>query len=726
MNPESVQEELEHLGYRKWKGPGKLRIGEFHREGNALAAKLRSFPTPTGLQSPKSLEILFRSRRIRGLRQDGQDVRGVRLEPPLLATFYGPQQEERRPIQLQEVPETLVQSVLAVEDDSFFSHSGLSISGILRAAWVNVTGGKVSQGGSTLTQQLVKNLFLTHERTFSRKLREAVLAILVELRYDKTLLLEAYLNEIYLGRRHGANLIGVGAASYAFFNKSVSELDLAEAATLAGMIRAPAFYDPSTHPERSLERRKQVLQRLASLRWIPQAPLSSAEKHELQIASPPPTYRQMAYFSQWAKEEAQQRFGVSSLPASGLTLLSTLDRSLQEKAVSAANWGMDALEKGWEKNRQEKGTLQIALVSIDPRTGGVLAYLGGRDFAASQFDRAAKAKRQAGSAFKPAVYATAFESRAASPSSLVDDSPLTVRLAGKDWSPRNSDNQFDGWMSVRSAVERSRNVPTVRLALQVGLPRIVEMARRLGISAPLKPLPSLALGAFEVTPLEMATVYGTLANGGIRTSIHGLEAVLDTEGKPIEGKPLAKPEAVLSRESSYLLTSVLQGVFERGTAKSARRDGLEGPFAGKTGTTNGRRDSWFAGYTADRASVVWVGYDDNSDTKLSGTRAALPIWARFVAATRPQSGYQVVEKPDGITTAVIDPESGQLTTEDCPRSLSEVFLAGEEPNSFCSLHSRERFPRYERIPRGERQKHPFRHWLDRVFKGRKEGERRKP
>ena len=552
------------------------------------------------------------------------------------------------------------------------------------------------------------------------------MAILVELRYDKRVLLEAYLNEIYLGRRNGANLIGVGAAAHAFFAKSVVELDLAEAATIAGLIRAPALYDPSAHPERSLERRKQVLGRLDSLGWVPQEALTKADESPLEVSALPPSTRQVSYFSRWVEEEAQRRFAVSNLPDSGLTLLSTLDRRVQEEAVSAASWGIEALEQGWEKSRQGEGRLQLAVVSIDPEDGGVLAYVGGRDFGFSQFDRVSKAKRQAGSAFKPVVYAAAFEARAASPSSLVDDSPLTVRLAGKDWSPRNSDQKFEGWMSVRSAVERSRNVPTVRLALQIGLPQIVETARMLGISAPLKPLPSLALGAFEVTPLEMATVYGTLANGGVRNEAHGLVAILDSRGEPLDGTALPEREAVIRRQSAYLLTSVLQGVFERGTARSARRDGLEGPFAGKTGTTNGRRDSWFAGYTANRASVVWVGYDDNSGTRLSGTRAALPIWSRFMAGARPEGGYRTIEQPEGIATAAIDPQTGQLATDDCPKFLSEVFLAGEEPNTLCSLHSREAFPRFRRGPARGQKRHPFRHWLDRVFKGGQKKDNRPP
>ena len=296
----------------------------------------------------------------------------------------------------------------------------------------------------------------------------------------------------------------------------------------------------------------------------------------------------------------------------------------------------------------------------------------------------------------------------------------SVRLAGRSWSPRNDDQSFDGWMTIRTAVERSRNVPTVRLALRVGLEDIVSMARKMGITTPLRPLPSLALGAFEVTPLEMASVYATLANGGLRQPVHGLRGVLLKDGQVSAGRPLPAPERVLSPESAYLLTSVLQGVFERGTARRARQDGLKEPLAGKTGTTNGRRDSWFAGFSGDRAAVVWVGYDDNAATRLSGARAALPIWSRFMVKVRPPGGFAIVRQPPGVVTASVDPETGELASDRCPASITEVFLSGQEPVEFCHLHSPFWRPKFAPDRRRHPHKHPFRGWLDRVFRSRRE------
>ena len=306
-------------------------------------------------------------------------------------------------------------------------------------------------------------------------------------------------------------------------------------------------------------------------------------------------------------------------------------------------WGVEALENGWEKGRKGKGEpLQAALVSIDPNDGAILAYVGGRDYGESQFDRAGEAMRQTGSAFKPVVYAAAFEDGKAYPAAFIEDAPLTVRQAGSEpWTPKNSDGSYHGWVSVRTAVEKSLNVATARMALQEGLGRVVQVARDLGIETPLEPVPSIALGAFEVTPVQLTTVYASFAAGGRRPPVHALEGVLDPLGRPLETAPLPAPQRVISPETAYLVTSILQGVIDHGTGASARRQGVKGPLAGKTGTTNDRRDSWFAGYSPNRVTTVWVGYDDNRPTNLSGSRAGVPLWARFMVAVRPSGGYPV-------------------------------------------------------------------------------------
>ena len=492
-------EELDLLGYRQ-RASGVLRSGEYRSAAQTVEATLRRFPTPWGRNNGGVLEARFRGPRIERLVWRGQQVDQVLLEPPLLASFYGPDGGERRPVAPEDLPETLVRAVLAAEDATFFSHQGLSLRGMARATVVNIKQRQLTHGGSTLTQQLVKNLFLTHERTVARKLREAFLAVLVDLRYSKRAILDAYLNEIYWGRSGSADLMGVGAAAWAFFGKRVPDLDLCESALLAAVIRSPGRYDPRRHPERALERRNHVLERLGELEWLEAEEVDRALAEPLCLAPQPVVVRRAPYYVERAMQEAARRFGVRDLGDAGYSLLGTLDWSDQLAAEEAVGWGLKALEEGWEKGHGDAGPLQAALVAMDPRDGRVRAYVGGRDWAESQFDRAAQARRQPGSAFKPVVHAAAYERRAATPATLLEDSPLTVALAGRDWSPQNSDGQFRGWITARRALEESLNVPTARLAMHVGLEPIVEMARRLGIEGRLDAVPSLALGAFEVTP----------------------------------------------------------------------------------------------------------------------------------------------------------------------------------------------------------------------------------
>jgi penicillin-binding protein 1B len=323
-------------------------------------------------------------------------------------------------------------------------------------------------------------------------------------------------------------------------------------------------------------------------------------------------------------------------------------------------------------------------VAVDARTGGLLAYVGGRSWSGSQFDRAGQALRQAGSAFKPVVYAAAFEVGFFLPSSLVEDTPFTWRMAGRDWSPKNDDGSFHGIVTVRTALEHSYNPATARIAQSVGIERIMALAEKMGLPARRQPFPSLALGASEVTPVELATAYATLAAGGVRPPVHGLVAVLDRYGKPVTGEALPAPKRVISARTAYMVTSLMQGVLERGTAGGAASSDF---FAGKTGTTNKQRDSWFGGISPVRATVVWVGYDDNASTRLSGARAALPIWVRFIAQAAPRDGYRTFRQPKGLTLAYIDPTTGKLATEYCPTRIMEVFPVDRVPTETCDQHS---------------------------------------
>jgi penicillin-binding protein 1B len=717
---DAVVAELALAGYHP-RDRGELPPGRFRRAAGRFEVHLRPHWSPLGLQPRGRVVAELAGQRVTALTLEGRPAETVMLPAPLLATYYDDDREERRPVRLDELPEEVIHAVLAAEDDGFFHHSGLSLAGITRALWVNLRGGEVRQGGSTLTQQLVKNLYLTHERTVSRKLREAILAILVELRYSKRQILEAYLNEIYLGAAEGVNLIGLGSASQAFFGKSPAELTVVEAATVAGMIRAPALYSPVDHPEAARERRDWVLDRMARQGWLSAERVEEARRRPISVTRGMPAEDSAPYFAQRVAEEAVARFAIDPRREKGYRLYSTLRLLDQRAAGAAVAWGLEALEKGWQKGTQVQGPLQAALVSIDPVSGGILAYVGGRDYRQSQFDRAGVARRQAGSAFKPVVYAAAFEQGTTEPAGFVEDGPLTVRLAGRTWSPQNSDGEYQGWVTARTALERSLNTATARLALETGLGIVVDTAHRMGVGGPLEEVPALALGAFEVSPLELATVYGTLANAGVRPAVHGLAAVLDADGRPVAGKPPRSPERVLSPQVAYMVTAILEGVLDRGTGVGARRQGLPDILAGKTGTSNGRRDSWFAGYAPSRSTVVWVGYDDNSPTRLSGARAGVPIWARFMGAVRPPGGYPAFRQPPGLTTAVIDPESGALATDLCPQVITEVFWEGRTPGAICPLHRDPYQEAYWSEPYGgERyndppRRHRFRRWLRRVF-----------
>ncbi len=686
--------ELTASGYRDagesaGDAPDSLPPGAWRRTGDRVAVHLRKFATPEGQAGGRIVEVDFQKDRIAAVREAGEPVKSGVLEPPLLASYYGHKKvEERRPVLLDALPDPVVKAVLAAEDSGFYLHPGVSPSGIARALWVDLKGGEMEQGGSTITQQLVKNVYLSSRRTLSRKAKEALIAMVLEGRYGKRAILQAYLNEIYLGQSGPANLIGLGAAARAFFGKDAAELSLPEAATLAGMIHSPAGTSPLEHPEVARERRDWVLKRMAEKRWISKDQLQQALAAPLETHPQTVQARPLApYFVDVAEAEAKERFGVEELKNQGYALFSTVSWRDQRQAEAAVTQGLAGLEAGWEKRQRSHKLLQAALISVDPRDGAIRAWVGGRSYADSQFDHVTQARRQAGSAFKPVIYAAAFAGGIAMPATVFKDSPIVVRVGNAPWSPQNYDRTFHGWVTARTALETSLNIPTVRLALQVGMDHVVELARNLGLTGHLDPVPAAALGTFEVSPLELAGVYSTFAAGGLKPPVHGLAAVLDPEGEPVTGDELPEARRVLPADAAYLVSNILQGVLDHGTAAAARGMGVVGPLAGKTGTTNDQRDSWFAGYSPDRATVVWVGYDDNSPSRLTGARGALPIWARFTAAARPAKGYADFSMPAGMVRATVDPLTGQLATQYCPTQVTDLFPEWKAPTVPCERHT---------------------------------------
>ena len=683
---------LEASGYVRVEGT-PARQGQYRRLGSTIEAYIRDFEGPTHATEARALQIQFSENHVRSIRgMDGRRQSRAILEPLLLATLYGPRQEERQLVRLDEVPETFRQAVLAAEDARFYSHLGLDLRGILRAAWANVRQGRIVQGGSTITQQTVKNLYLGQQRTWWRKFRETGLSLIVDARFSKDEILEVYLNEVYLGQRGSVAVCGVDAAARFYFGLPFRDLSLGEWALLAGMIRSPGNYNPLVHPDRAIERRRQILDAMQRLGYVEPSDVETASAEPLRLAKRTRRRSRAPYAVDFVQAQLAELYPRSVLNAQGLKIYTTLDPRLQANAESALDAGLERLERDFPAVRRqaEQRDLQGAIVVTDPSTGAILAMVGGRDYGQSQFNRAAQARRQPGSCFKPLVFAAGFElalegkPNGLTPASVLEDQPIELVSGGKTWRPANYDEEFRGTVTVRQAIENSLNVPTVRAAQSVGVEQVVETARRCGIGSPMAPLPSLALGTAEVSPLELSTAYGTFANGGVRISPWMIRAVTDADGNYLEGQGVARERAI-SPQTAFLISDLLHGVFERGTARSASAHGFSGGAAGKTGTTDGTRDSWFAGYTNQILALVWVGYDDNARTGLTGATGALPVWVEFMKRSAQRSPLRL-RLPTGIVTRKIDAESGQLARSGCSTVYREHFARGTEPHNDCPLH----------------------------------------
>jgi penicillin-binding protein 1B len=677
---------LTRLSYTETRG--EPDPGHFRRIGNTWEIHLRGL---AGLSSAQRVRVEVRDDRIVRVMRDGRDIGAAALEPEILASAADRPGEDHRPVRLRDVPFSLLQAVLAAEDHRFFDHPGVDLRGLIRAAWVNLRTGRVAQGGSTITQQLVKNRLLDPKRTLRRKLDEAWLATLIEWRYSKERILEAYLNEIYLGQRGSIAIRGVSSASRAYFRKEVHQVTVAEAALLAGMIRAPNTYSPSVNPVRARERRDVVLARMRELGRLSDADYQAARREPISVQPVVAATQTAPYFTDHVRQELEARFGSGVLDGRDVRVFTTLDLTLQRLAERAVERGLARLEAQRPRLRRadEAEKLQAALVVLDPVTGHIQAMVGGRHYQTSQFNRVTLGHRQPGSAFKPFVYAAAVApsggGRGFTLATFLDDSPLTLNVGGVPWSPRNYEDRYLGRVTVREALQQSLNAATVRLAQDVGLPAIIERARELGIESRLDPVPAMALGAFEVTPLELAHAYLPFFNGGQRTApAHGVRALQDRGGNvEADDEP---QKSVMSPAEAYLMTSLLEGVIKEGTGASARALGVTGAVAGKTGTTNDGRDAWFVGGTPGLLAAVWVGYDGGEAHGLSGAEGALPIWAEFmrsaIESVGARPGFTV---PPGVTFVEIDLTNGKAANRFCPRTGKEVFLTGTEPEA-CREH----------------------------------------
>ncbi len=615
----------------------------------------------------------------------GKDLKVLTLEPALISyLFEGEEREKRRFVKYDELPRHLVEAVLAIEDRRFFQHPGFDPFRIVGAALRNLKPGGNLQGGSTLTQQFVKNFFLTPDRTPKRKIQEAVLSFVLERRASKREIFELYVNEIYLGQVGSFNINGVGEAARVYFQKDIANLSVNESALLAGMIQSPNPYNPMRHPERAMARRNAVLRAMATERFISSEDLAQLSAAPIEVRSTSSPGLDAPYFVDLVRRDLKARFGENGFH--NLKVESTLDLRLQRVAQESLEKGLTDLDT--RLKRKDGMKLQGALICLDVKTGGILALVGGRSYTQSQFNRAVQAQRQPGSTFKPFVYLAAFEATLddpalppITPATVVDDSPYVFFYENKEYIPQNFEDQYFGPVTLRRALAKSLNVATLKVAEMIGYARIADLWRdRMKISRSVQAVPSVALGSFEVSPLEMATAYGILASGGFRREPFSLYRATTEDGTAFELRGNVSPSRVVRQETTYLVTRMMESVMNEGTGAAARSMGFLAEAAGKSGTTNDTRDAWFAGFTPDLVAIVWVGYDDNSPVTLAGSRAALPIWTEFMkSAVAGLGNRQFLPPEEGVVFVNIDKVTGKRANRACGKVFLESFLVGTEP-----------------------------------------------
>ncbi len=691
---------LNDLGYTERDVPS--RPGEFAVGAGAVtilgrAAELKgrtidvSFVKPTPrVQRAAKRPPPRPSDRVEALRL-GTEVRDrILLDAPVLTSIITGGREKRRPVALTAIPERMTQAVLAIEDRRFYDHPGVDVIRSIGAIVTNLRGDTpYLVGGSTITQQLVKNFFLTPEKSIKRKVMEQLMALVLERRASKDEILELYLNDIPLGQRGSFGIRGVSEAARLFFGKDVSNLSLVEAATIAGVIQSPSALNPFNNPERCRERRNVVIRSMATAGYVTPEIADQAIKEPLVLVQRA-LESEAPYFVDYVGQQLEEQYpGLTTTTSEVVEVYTTLDLHLQRLALDAVRDGLASVDKLLSR-RKRKGRAEAALLAVDPRTGDIVAMVGGRFYNQSQFNRAVTSRRQPGSVFKPFVFLTAFEqahelgATGLSPATIVDDSQTAWETAEGLWEPANYGDEYDGPITWRRALAQSRNLATIKVAEQIGFDQVSALWKRLGVGTPARPYPSIALGVFEATPLEMATAYTLFPNQGAVRPLRSLLRV-SRDGDDVT-RPSPPPRPIARPASAYLVTSMMRSVMNEGTGAGARGRGFRHDAAGKTGTTNDLRDAWFVGFTPELLTVVWVGFDDNQPVGLSGAQAALPIWSQFMA--RALAGHPDVSfpAPEGISFVDVDAETGKLPEPGCPTIITEAFLAGSEPIDTCDLH----------------------------------------
>ena len=671
--------------------------GQFHVSGS----RVEILPSADSyFQEHNALRVDFSGTQISRIVQvpSGAERDSAEIEPQVITNLFDSSREKRRVVRFEDLPPVLVHAVLAAEDKRFFEHGALDVVRIFGAAFYDVTRGQKAQGASTIDMQVARTFFFTTKREWRRKLKEILMAAELDERFSKQQIFELYANDIYLGNRGSFAIRGFGEAAQAYFGKDVRELSLGESAFLAGIIRAPNRYSAAERrSDRADEARNRVLVQMRDDGFITPDEEAAARKSRLNFTSGGSASSSAPYFADMVKDHLLEKFSESDLASQSYRIYTTLDLDLERAATNAVQTGMQQVDKllarryaAWKKKGQAVPQAQVAVVALDPHTGEIRALVGGRDYGASQLNHAL-ARRQPGSVFKPFVYAAAFDNAVeglqpvVTPATTVADEPTTFEFDGQEYTPNNYGEEFHGTVTVRDALMHSLNVATVKVAEMIGYQRVVDLARQVGLGSNIQATPAVALGAYEMTPIDVAAGYTAFAGNGTRAEPLFLRSVVAADGS-VQETSAPQTRAVLDPRVAFLVTSLMEDVINHGTGYPVRAFGFTAPAAGKTGTS---RDGWFAGYTSNLLCVIWIGFDDNRDLGLSGSQVAAPIWADLMkrAVTLPMyRNTQTFDPPQGIVQQSVDPQTGQLATASCPQTEIEYFIAGSEPTQFCELH----------------------------------------
>ena len=701
---EELSSYLQRAGYRPQADENAL--GQYTVQRGALDIRPSKLSYFVG---NNALDVQFTGKTIRSIRPlgGGNALDSAEIEPELITNLFDSAREKRRPVRYDDLPAVLVHAILSAEDKRFFEHGGFDFVRIVGAAWADLRHTSSHfQGASTITMQVARTFFFTNERTFRRKVAEAMVSLELEQRFTKAQIFELYANEVYLGNRGSFGIRGFSQASVAYFGKDLRQLNLAECAYLAGIIRAPNYYSSADrHPERGAQARDRVLTQMVENKYINDVDLQEAKKTPLNIVHASVAGSEAPYFVDMVKDHLLDRYSENDLLSENFRVYTTLDPALQRAAAAAIDAGMKNVDTlltkkydRWRKEQAKKGSsepipqAQAALVALDPRTGEIKAVIGGRDYGQSQLNHVL-AHRQPGSIFKPFVYAAAFDSAVdgvqpiVTPATTIDDEPTTFEYDGVDYTPNNFGQRFMGRVTAREALTNSLNVATVKVAELIGYGRVVQIARQMGLGNNIRATPAMALGAYEMTPMDVAAGYTAFATLGTRADPQFIRNIIGADGEILE-KTTPQTHLVLDPRVAFLVTSVLKDVLNHGTGAGVRARGFTLPAGGKTGT-NAERDGWFAGFTSNLICVIWIGFDDNREFGFSGGTTAAPIWADFMNHATALSAYRDVkdfDPPEGIQSVLIDPESLQLATSNCPTTRQEVYVGGTAPTQYCEIH----------------------------------------